>query len=71
MLAHVAAGRVEAYVERHMWPWDAVAGLALIRAGGGSHAPYLPEGGGIAAGGPVLAGNPAMVAAIAARLDPA
>ena len=70
MLAYVAAGRVEAYVERHMWPWDAVAGLALIRAAGGSHAPYLAPGAGIAEGGPVIAGNADLVAAIAARLDP-
>lgn len=40
MLAYVSAGRVDAYFERHMWPWDAVAGLALIRAAGGEHLPY-------------------------------
>ena len=40
MLAYVAAGRVDVYFERHMWPWDAVAGLALIRAAGGEYLPY-------------------------------
>ncbi len=53
MLAYLSAGRIDAYYERHMWPWDAVAGLALVRAAGGDFAPYLsgpPE-----EGGPVLA----------------
>jgi myo-inositol-1(or 4)-monophosphatase len=59
MLAYVAAGRVDAYFERHMWPWDAVAGLALICAAGGEHLPYnhAEQGG----GGLVLAGGPELV----------
>jgi myo-inositol-1(or 4)-monophosphatase len=44
MLAYVAAGRVDCYFERHMWPWDAVAGLALILAGGGLVTTYPPKG---------------------------
>jgi myo-inositol-1(or 4)-monophosphatase len=55
MLAYVAAGRFEAYYEWHMWPWDAVAGLAMIEAAGGDYAPYLQ--GDLAAGGIVLASN--------------
>lgn len=55
MLAYVAAGRVDCYVERHMWPWDAVAGLSLIREAGGTFAPYLADSSGLARGGSVLA----------------
>jgi myo-inositol-1(or 4)-monophosphatase len=58
MLAYVSAGRVDVYFERHMWPWDAVAGLALIRASGGEHLPYVElsrgEGCLVLAGGSVL-----------------
>lgn len=43
MLAYVAAGRVDLYFERHMWPWDAVAGLALIEAAGGTFLPFAEE----------------------------
>ncbi len=55
MLAYVAAGRFEGYSEYHMWPWDAVAGLALIAAAGGVFAPYktIP----VEAGDRVLASN--------------
>jgi myo-inositol-1(or 4)-monophosphatase len=62
MLAYLSAGRIDAYFERHMWPWDAVAGLALIRAAGGDFAPYLtgpPED-----GGPVLAASAALLPAL-------
>lgn len=59
MLAYVAAGRVDLYFERHMWPWDAVAGLALIQAAGGRFRPYVQNG--PAEGDMVLAGNPALV----------
>jgi myo-inositol-1(or 4)-monophosphatase len=60
MLAYVAAGRVDAYLERHMWPWDAVAGLALISEAGGVIHPYLPMGGALAAGGAVVAMAPGL-----------
>jgi myo-inositol-1(or 4)-monophosphatase len=55
MLAYVAAGRFEGYYEWHMWPWDAVAGLAMIKAAGGCCEPYLR--GPLIKGGPVLASN--------------
>lgn len=51
MLAYTAAGRVDCYFERHMWPWDAVAGLALIREAGGVMLPYLAGGRSLASGG--------------------
>ncbi|MGH8798969.1 MAG: inositol monophosphatase family protein [Casimicrobiaceae bacterium] len=57
MLAHVAAGRYDAFVEPHMNAWDAVAGLLLIEEAGGRTLPY-PGAAGLAAGGPVLAAAP-------------
>jgi myo-inositol-1(or 4)-monophosphatase len=55
MLAYVSAGRVDGYFERHMWPWDAVAGLALIKAAGGRFTAYPAGPASLAAGGLVLA----------------
>ncbi|WDZ79077.1 inositol monophosphatase family protein (plasmid) [Ensifer adhaerens] len=55
MLAYVAAGRVDGYFERHMWPWDAVAGLALIKAAGGRFSTYPQAPGSLGNGGLVLA----------------
>jgi myo-inositol-1(or 4)-monophosphatase len=57
MLAYVAAGRLAAYVEPHMHPWDCLAGLLLVREAGGWTAEYpgpdgLMQGGRIAAAGP-------------------
>jgi len=66
MLAYLAAGRIDAYFERHMWPWDAVAGLALIRAAGGNFAPYLV--GPAEDGGPVLAASAALLPALRAAV---
>jgi myo-inositol-1(or 4)-monophosphatase len=54
MLAHVAAGRFDAYLEPHMHPWDASAGLLLVEEAGGRVRGY-PGDGGLRAGGAVLA----------------
>jgi myo-inositol-1(or 4)-monophosphatase len=35
-LAYVAAGRLDAYVEHNLKPWDMAAGLVLVREAGGS-----------------------------------
>jgi myo-inositol-1(or 4)-monophosphatase len=35
-LAYLAAGRVDAYRERDIKIWDVAAGIALVRAAGGS-----------------------------------
>ena len=64
MLAYVAAGRVDAYFERHMWPWDAVGGLALIKEAGGAVSSY-PTGEDLVGGGAVLAANPQLHAVLA------
>ncbi|MBK6337939.1 MAG: inositol monophosphatase [Betaproteobacteria bacterium] len=65
MLAHVAAGRYDAFLEPHMHPWDALAGLTLIEEAGGRVLPY-PGPGGLAAGGRVIAATPGLYAALAA-----
>jgi len=65
MLAHVAAGRFDAFVEPHMHPWDALAGLTLIEEAGGRVAPY-PGPAGLAAGGAVVAGAPGVYDALTA-----
>ena len=57
MLAYVAAGRVDSYFERHMWPWDALGGIALILGAGGVVSPY-PASVDLSAGGSVLAAGP-------------
>src|SRR5690242_12496964 len=57
MLSHVAAGRFDAFVEPHMHPWDASAGLLLVEESGGRVHPY-PGPAGIASGGPVIASAP-------------
>ena len=69
MLAYVAAGRVDSYFERHMLPWDAVAGLALIRAAGGLMLPYLADGQPLTKGGLVLASGPALFEPLQRTLD--
>ncbi|MEP7180645.1 MAG: inositol monophosphatase family protein [Betaproteobacteria bacterium] len=65
MLAHVAAGRFDAFLEPHMHPWDALAGLLLVREAGGRTLPY-PGHAGLAAGGPVIAAGPGVFDALAA-----
>ena len=59
MLAHVAAGRFDAFYEPHMHPWDASAGLLLVEEAGGKILPYpgnnaLPDGGTVLASAPGL-----------------
>jgi myo-inositol-1(or 4)-monophosphatase len=56
MLAQVAAGRYEAYIEPHMHAWDAQAGLLLVEEAGGRVLSYPgPEG--LLLGGAVIASN--------------
>jgi myo-inositol-1(or 4)-monophosphatase len=59
MLAHVAAGRYEAFHEPHMHAWDALAGLILIEEAGGRVLPY-PGPNGLLHGGVVIASNAAL-----------
>ena len=59
MLAHVAAGRFDAYLEPHMHPWDASAGLLLVDEAGG-RTWRSPGPAGLRDGGAVLASTPAL-----------
>jgi myo-inositol-1(or 4)-monophosphatase len=63
MLAHVAAGRFDAFLEPHMHPWDASAGLLLVEEAGGRIYPY-PGPGGLAGGGTVIAAAPGIFDAL-------
>ena len=58
-LAHVAAGRLDAYVEPHMNPWDAIGGLYLAACAGAVTGDYLAAGG-LTHGAPVYAAAPAI-----------
>ena len=59
MLAHVAAGRFDAYLEPPMHPWDASAGLLMVEEAGGRVLPY-PGSRGLRDGGAVIASAPAL-----------
>ena len=63
MLAHVAAGRFDAFLEPHMHPWDASAGLLLAQEAGARVHPY-PGPAGLAAGGKVIAAAPGIYGAL-------
>jgi myo-inositol-1(or 4)-monophosphatase len=56
-LAYVADGRSDGYAELHMYPWDCLAGLLLVREAGGVVCDFLGAGG-LEHGGAVLAAAP-------------
>jgi myo-inositol-1(or 4)-monophosphatase len=58
-LAWVAAGRVDAYWERNLSPWDMAAGIALVREAGG-FVSDLDGGDAMLSTGDILAGNEAI-----------
>jgi myo-inositol-1(or 4)-monophosphatase len=58
-LAWVAAGRVDAYWERGLSPWDMAAGIALVREAGG-YATDLDGGEAMLTTGGIVAGNDAI-----------
>jgi myo-inositol-1(or 4)-monophosphatase len=66
-LAHVAAGRLEAYLEPHMNPWDAVGGLYLAACAGAVTGDYIGMGG-LTNGAPVYAAAPAISSKLLAVL---
>ncbi len=59
-LAHVAAGRLDAYFEPHMNPWDAVGGLYIAACAGAITFKY-PGPDGLKKGGAVLAASPFII----------
>ncbi len=67
-LAYVAAGRVDAYVEFDLQPWDWAAGRLLVTEAGGTVTTHRRTLGGTPRDG-IVAGGPAAAAALAAWLD--
>ena len=55
-LAWVAAGRLDAYWERNLSPWDMAAGIVVVREAGGFVTDLEGRDGMLATGG-LLAGN--------------
>ena len=66
-LARVADGRLDGYAERHLYAWDALAGLLLVEEAGGRVNAFL-EGDALTAGNVTIAATPALYAAIADAL---
>ena len=64
-LAHVAAGKLDGYVELQLASWDASAGLLLIEEAGGRVAPF-PGPGGLTVRAPVIAAAPGIADALMA-----
>ncbi len=67
-LARVADGRLDGYAERHLYAWDALAGLLLVTEAGGRTNPFL-EGNALTAGNATLAATPALYTTIARALE--
>jgi myo-inositol-1(or 4)-monophosphatase len=63
-LADVAAGRLDAYVERHINLWDVAAALAILTEAGAVLSPFL-DGNGPTHGNPILAAAPGVADALA------
>jgi myo-inositol-1(or 4)-monophosphatase len=56
-VANVAAGRVDACYETHMYSWDCLAGLVLVQEAGGRVNDFL-AGDGLLKGNPIFASSP-------------
>lgn len=69
-LAWVAAGRLDAYWEQGLKPWDLAAGLVLVRESGGIST-EVGGGDGMLSSGSILCANPALHAEMIAALAPA
>jgi myo-inositol-1(or 4)-monophosphatase len=66
-LARVADGRLDGYAERHLYAWDALAGLLLVEEAGGRVNAFL-TGDALTAGNETIAATPALYAPIASAL---
>jgi len=67
-LARVADGRLDGYAERHLYAWDALAGLLLVEEAGGRASDFL-TGDALTAGNETVAATPALYAALAGALE--
>ncbi|MGI6006108.1 MAG: inositol monophosphatase family protein [Ruminococcus sp.] len=56
-LAYVAAGRLEAYLEKRLNPWDFAAGVLLVQEAGGSVTDYSGRPVDVTRAGDIFAGN--------------
>jgi myo-inositol-1(or 4)-monophosphatase len=66
-LARVADGRLDGYAERHLYAWDALAGLLLVEEAGGRVNAFL-EADALTAGNVTVAATPALYEAFADAL---
>ncbi len=62
-LAEVAAGRIDAYVERHINLWDVAAALVVLTEAGAVTSDFL-GGTGLEVGNPILAAAPGIAEAL-------
>jgi myo-inositol-1(or 4)-monophosphatase len=69
-LAHVADGRLDAYVEFELSSWDAMAGLLLVEEAGGRVAPF-PGPGGLTVRASVVAAAAGIAEALSALVQQA
>ncbi len=67
-LAAVAAGRTDAYFERHINSWDCLAGILMVNEAGGWTNDFL-VGDGLLKGGPVLGVNALLKDTMATLLE--
>ena len=67
-LARVADGRLDGYVERHLYAWDALAGLLLVEEAGGRVDAFL-TGDALTAGNETIAATPALYPMLAGVLE--
>jgi myo-inositol-1(or 4)-monophosphatase len=67
-VANVAAGRVEACYETHMYAWDCLAGLVMVEEAGGRVNDFL-AGDGLLKGNTILASAPGIAEALSELLD--
>lgn len=68
-LAYVACGRVDAFFEAGLAPWDVAAGIVLVREGGGRVTGLLPDRDPLF-GGQIAATNGALHEAVLAAAEP-
>ncbi|MCE7875954.1 MAG: inositol monophosphatase [Betaproteobacteria bacterium PRO3] len=62
-LARVADGRLDGYAERHLYAWDALAGLLLVEEAGGRTRPFL-DGDAMTTGNETIAATPELFATL-------
>lgn len=67
-LCMVASGRVDAFWQQHLKPWDALAGLLIVERAGGRVSDFLANDG-LGRGSPVLASSPEIAPELSERLE--